>query len=165
MCRPHAQAIVIPSELGGPSRFSRTAARPASEPMWPFSIVPPQIPFYAEPSAVWDRLIAAGDATPCLRGSWKAAVLTGPGSGPPDPSSKRHRDYFSKVYNTNEWTTMGYISTRWGAADLQALLAQVDAWLSPGQDGFGDVIQGAPARGAGHGRSRPLCSARACRLL
>lgn len=101
------------------------------------------IPFYTWPSPVFDDLINSVEADDCIRGSFKAAVLIGPNNGPPSPTEdKLHREYFSKIASKQEWTTFGYLHVGYGSRPLDEVLKQVDTWLTPGSDGFGDIVQG-----------------------
>mgnify|MGYP001810973679 CR=1 FL=1 len=54
-----------------------------------------------------------------------------PPTPPPDPGHNRR-----------------YVTTRYGSVSLNDLIKQIDAYLAPGEDGFGDQIQGAPAQSA-----------------
>jgi hypothetical protein len=101
------------------------------------------VPFYAPPGPEFSALLAAGEADNCTSGSLKAAVLTGPASGPPDPASPAHRAAFAEIAATKQWVTLGYVYTQQGARPLAETLAAVDVWLAPGSAGFGDLVEGA----------------------
>lgn len=114
------------------------------------------IPFYAAPGPVYDALIKSVEDNKCLAGSFKAAVLTGPNSGPPPANSTLHREHFTKVAKTNEWTVLGYVDTHWGKRKLEDVLADVDTWLTKGEAlGFGDLVQGVWINEAEADFSRP----------
>jgi hypothetical protein len=100
------------------------------------------VPFYAAPGPEFSALLAAGEADNCTSGSLKAAVLTGPASGPPDPASAAHRAAFAEISATKQWATLGYVFTQEGNRPLSDVLAAIDVWLAPGAAGFGDLVEG-----------------------
>ncbi|KIZ05682.1 regulator of chromosome condensation RCC1 [Monoraphidium neglectum] len=100
-----------------------------------------RIPFYTADDSMYTNLITKVEGSECLKGSFKAAVLIGPDSGPPKIGDKVYQERFAKVANTQEFTTFGYLHTGYGKRPLQEVLTQIDTWLDK-EKGFGSQVQG-----------------------
>ncbi|KAI8468979.1 MAG: Spherulation-specific family 4-domain-containing protein [Monoraphidium minutum] len=145
-CDPNAGLFVKGGSAPGPAPAPAPAPVPA-----PVDEEAPKvpekmgtwIPFYTWPSNKFDDLITSVENMDCLKGSFKAAVLIGPSSGPPNPAKDTlHRRYFARIANMSEWTTFGYVHVGYGSRPLGEVLAEIDTWLQKGADGFGDSVQG-----------------------
>ncbi|KAI8473933.1 MAG: Spherulation-specific family 4-domain-containing protein [Monoraphidium minutum] len=101
------------------------------------------LPVHYPNSPEFSEMVASVEAAAaCAKASLHAAVLTGPNSGAPEPGDPWARAAFARVAGRPGWTTFGYVSTRYGQANLSDLFRQVNTWLSFKEGYYGDQIQG-----------------------
>lgn len=55
---------------------------------------------------------------------------------------KLYRSRYELISNTKQWQAFGYVFTKWSRRDIDKVFIDIDTWLAPGQDGYGDHVQG-----------------------
>ncbi|KAI8476897.1 MAG: hypothetical protein J3K34DRAFT_516163 [Monoraphidium minutum] len=55
---------------------------------------------------------------------------------------KLYRSRYDLIKDTKQWQAFGYVFTRWSNRNIQLVYNDIDTWLAPGADGYGDYVQG-----------------------